>query len=315
MKLQTELNLQPQLEGNQIDYTSKVLLLGSCFSKNIGQKFDFFKFQYTVNPFGILFHPKAIETFVKRVVFQQKYTETDLIFYNEQYHCFDAHSSLSNVNASVLVNNLNAILQNTHQQIKETTHLIITLGTSWVYHHLKTDKTVANCHKIPQQEFKKSILSVTEVSESIQHINTLLQTINSDIDIIYTVSPVRHLKDGFVENTQSKSHLASAIHQLNTKKVVYFPAYEIMMDELRDYRFYASDMLHPNETAIDYIWEQFRQVWLHKNTLQIMKEVTVIRNGLAHRPFNYNSKLHQEFIKNLTVKKEKLLKEFPYMCF
>ena len=313
MKLQTQIPLQRQPEAQQISYASKVLLLGSCFSENIGRKFEFYQFQHTVNPFGILFHPKAIETFLERVVLLKKYNTEDFIFHNEQFHCFDAHSTVSDTNKTALQEKLNTILAKTQQQISKATHVIITLGTAWVYHHIQKNTTVANCHKIPQKEFEKRILSVAEITKSLQHIHTLLERINPNIKIIYTVSPVRHLKDGFVENMWSKAHLISAIHQIKNKQSLYFPSYEIMMDELRDYRFYAPDMIHPNETAIQYIWERFQHVWLHANTKNTMKEVTTIQNGLAHRPFNLNSKQHQQFLAALQLKKENLIKKFPFM--
>jgi len=315
MEFRTQIPLQKHKE-NLIDYASKVLLLGSCFSENIGSKFEYYKFQSTVNPFGILFHPKAIEVLLERVVSQRFYTADDLVYQNEQYHCFDAHSSLSNSNEEVLLKELNAILKSMHQQISETSHLIITLGTSWVYEHISTEKTVANCHKIPQREFNKRILSVQEITSCLQNIEQLVNQLNPTVQLIYTVSPVRHIKDGFVENQQSKSHLIASIHQvLNAQRVCYFPSYEIMMDELRDYRFYTADMVHPNELAIDYIWEQFQTVWFNSSVKVTMKKVAIIQSGLTHRAFNPSSEQHQQFLKQLDAKKENLLAEFPFIKF
>jgi len=323
MEFRTQIPIKKQT-NNLIDYQSKVLLLGSCFSENIGSKFEYYKFQSTVNPFGILFHPKAIETFLERVVKQDFYSEKDLIFHNERYHCFDAHSGLSNSNKEDLVSNLNGILKSTHHQILEGTHLIITLGTSWVYHHTVRNHTVANCHKIPQRAFEKRILSVQEIEASLKNIEQLVRSINNDVKLIYTVSPVRHIKDGFIENQQSKAHLLSAIHKViarGTKQSLarqstsYFPSYEIMMDELRDYRFYAEDMVHPNQTAIDFIWNQFKEVWINEKTAVTMKKVATIQNGLGHKPFNPLSEQHQLFLKQLEDKKEYLLEIFQFMKF
>ncbi len=315
MEFRTQIPLKKQ-KDNLIDYHAKVMLLGSCFSENIGSKFEYYKFQNTINPFGILFHPKAIETFFERVVNQNLYSEEDLVFQNEQYHCFDAHSILSNSNKEVLLSNLNKTLKATYQQITESTHLIITLGTAWVYEHIDTNKVVANCHKIPQKEFNKKILSVQEITDCLQNIEQLVKKVNPSIQLIYTVSPVRHIKDGFVENQQSKAHLLSAIHQiLKTHGVCYFPSYEIMMDDLRDYRFYTTDMVHPNQTAIDYIWEKFKEVWFNNSVNDTMKKVAVILSGLTHRPFNPTSEQHQQFIKQLESKKERLLADFPFMKF
>jgi len=315
MEFRTQIPIKKQA-NNLIDYQSKVFLLGSCFSENIGDKFEYYKFQNTVNPFGILFHPKAIETFIDRVVKQDFYTEEELVFQNEQYHCFDAHSSLSSSDKGGMLNNLNNVLKSTYQQILESTHLIITLGTTWVYEYVDTNKMVANCHKIPQREFNKRILSVQEITDCLQNIKQLVKELNPVIQLIYTVSPVRHIKDGFIENQQSKAHLLSAIHQtINNSEVCYFPSYEIMMDELRDYRFYTTDMIHPNQMAIDYIWNQFQVVWFDNSVGDTMKKVAVIQSGLAHKPFNPTSKKHKQFLKQLGIKIENLLMDFPFMRF
>lgn len=315
MEFRTQIPLGKQA-NSLIDYKSKILLLGSCFSENIGSKFEYYKFQNTINPFGILFHPKAIATFLERVVHQKLYSEDDLIFQNERFHCFDAHSSLSSSNKDELVSNLNSVLKLTHQQLTESTHLIITLGTAWVYRHTERNQTVANCHKIPQKEFDKQILSTQEITDCLQNIEQLVKKVNPSIKLIYTVSPVRHIKDGFVENQQSKAHLLAAIHQeLKRCNASYFPSYEIMMDDLRDYRFYATDMVHPNQVAINYIWEQFKGVWLDSSVNDTMKQVSVIQNGLAHKPFNSRSEQHQQFLKKLELKKETIINNFPFMKF
>jgi len=315
MEFRTQIPLKKQT-NNLIDYQSKILLLGSCFSENIGAKFEYYKFQAEVNPFGILFHPKAIETFLERVVKQKLYSEDDLVFHNERYHCLDAHSNLSDSNKGVLLNNLNTILKSTCQQIAGGTHLIITLGTAWVYEHISREQIVANCHKIPQKQFQKQILSVQEITDCLQNIGELVKDVNPLIQLIYTVSPVRHIKDGFVENQQSKAHLLSGIHQiLDAHNVCYFPSYEIMMDDLRDYRFYNADMIHPNQTAIDYIWRQFQLVWFSDSVKNTMKKVATIQNGVAHRPFNFESEQHQKFLKQLELKQENLVNEFPFMRF
>lgn len=315
MEFRTQIPLRKQ-KDNLIDYHAKVMLLGSCFSENIGSKFEYYKFQNTINPFGILFHPKAIETFLERVVEQKLYSEDDLIFQNERFHCFDAHSSLSNSNKEVLLSHLNTILKSTYQQITESTHLIITLGTAWVYEYVERNQVVANCHKIPQKQFQKQILSAQEITGCLQNIAQLVKGVNPKIQTIYTVSPVRHIKDGFIENQQSKAQLLTAIHQLlKGRNAAYFPSYEIMMDDLRDYRFYKTDMVHPNQMAIDYIWEQFQAVWFKGSVKDTMKQVSVIQNGLAHKPFNSGSEQHQQFVKQLELKKETIIRDFPFMKF
>ena len=323
MKLQTQIPFKKQ-EGNLIDYDSKILLLGSCFVENIGDKLEYFKFQNLQNPFGILFNPVAIERLICNTIEGRVYSEKDVFFHNEGWHCYDAHSKLSSTSREALLQNLNDGIVKTKQQIIESTHIIITLGTAWVYKHLESDKIVANCHKVPQNEFNKEILSIKEIVISLEEIVNKMAEVNPKATIIFTVSPVRHLKDGFIENQQSKAHLISAIHQLfllrafrviRERSLSYFPSYEIMMDELRDYRFYMQDMIHPNPTAIDFIWEKFKHVWVSENTFLTMDEVESIQKGLSHKPFNVNSEEHQNFLERLILRKKKLQVKFPQIVF
>ncbi len=297
-------NIPLQKERNQIDYKTAVLLIGSCFSENIYNTLAYYKFNVNSNPFGILFNPKAIEKLIYNAINLKKYTSKDIFQLNEQWHCFDAHSDLSKPTSAQLLDTLNTKINDTHQQLNAVTHLLITLGSAWVYRFIETDSLVGNCHKVPQKKFLKHLLTVDEINNSLEAICTLVKSINPKINIIFTVSPVRHLKDGFVENNLSKAHLLTAIHQIinKRKQLYYFPSYEIMMDDLRDYRFYNSDMIHPNKTAITYIWEQFTQVWIHKNAQPIMKEVDAIQKGLAHKPFNPKTKQHQQFLAALQQK-------------
>jgi hypothetical protein len=312
MKLQTKISLEKQSK-NQIDYNSHVLLIGSCFSENIGNKLNYFKFQNLQNPFGILFHPKAIESLISNAIESKTYSEEDVFYHNEQWHCFDAHSKLSNTSKEVLIQELNTNLNLTAEVVQNATHIIITLGTAWVYRELKSDKFVANCHKVPQKQFNKELLSVEVISTSLKNILSKIRSINHKASIIFTVSPIRHLKDGFVENTQSKAHLVSAIHQILDTHAFYFPSYEIMMDELRDYRFYSEDMIHPNQTAIHYIWEKFKSVWISEAAFKIMDEVDTIQKGLLHKPFNSNSVAHKAFLEKLQTKLNRLKVQFPHI--
>jgi hypothetical protein len=321
MNLQTIIPLKKQ-PYNPLDYHSKLLLIGSCFVENMGEKLDYFKFQTLQNPFGILFQPLAIENLITNAINKKVYLEENLFFQNEQWHCFDAHSKLSHLNKEVLLNTLNSQIQLTNEQLKSASHIIITLGTAWVYRRIETDTIVANCHKVPQKKFLKELLSVDEISQSLEAIVSLVKSVNQTATVIFTVSPVRHLKDGFVENTQSKAHLISAIHEfLNQKSLIYnrqsyyFPSYELMMDELRDYRFYAEDMIHPNQTAINYIWERFKDVWISDQASKTMEEVDAIQKGIQHRPFNPNSDAHKLFIQKLSEKRSKLQLVFPHISF
>jgi len=316
MNLQTNIKLEKQ-PHHQIDYSSKLMLLGSCFSENIGSKFEYHKFQSEINPFGILFHPVALENLITRSINQDFYTEDELIYHNEIWSCFEAHSKLNSVLKDDLLSKLNEQIKLMHQQINASTHIIITLGTAWVYRYITTDRIVANCHKIPQKQFQKELLSINDIVASLENIIALIRSVNPKVNFIFTVSPVRHLKDGFVENNRSKAYLLSAIHQIvePRKQLFYFPSYEIMMDELRDYRFYNQDMIHPNNVAVEYIWEKFKTVWLSEDAIGISQKVANIQTKKAHRPFNPNSDAHQKFLANLQLEIEDIQKEFPHIKF
>ncbi|OWP79486.1 GSCFA domain-containing protein [Flavobacterium oreochromis] len=301
-----------------IDYQSDLLLLGSCFSENIGNKFSYFKFKTTVNPFGIIFNPISIQKLIKRIVEKKKFTEEDVFYHHDLWHCFQIHSELSNPDKEELLKKLNKLIELTNQKISELSHCVITLGTSWVYRMNKTGEIVANCHKVPQKEFTKEILSVETIQESLTNIISLIQTLNPTVKFIFTISPVRHIKDGFFENNVSKGNLFSAVNQLLSTSQVnahYFPSYEIVMDELRDYRFYEKDMLHPNSLAIDYIWERFSESYFDSETVALMAEIESVQKSLSHRPFNPNTESHQKFLQKLETKKTILINKLSHLSF
>ena len=304
--------------ANPIDYNSKIVSFGSCFAENMGDKLLYYKFQTQVNPFGIIFNPFSIEKLIERVVLQRYFTKDDIFFFNERWHCYEVHSELSDADAEVVLSKLNRILSDTQKQLQQATHIIITYGTSWVYRHIETNAIVANCHKVPQKQFSKELLSIDSIQKSIQNTVSLIATLNPKCNFIFTVSPVRHLKDGFVENQVSKAHLIAAIYATtNTKQQTlnYFPSYEIMMDELRDYRFYTDDMMHPSSMAIDYIWERFAATQIDASAITTMELVQTIQKGLAHRPFNPNSESHQKFEANLKEKIATLEAQYSFMKF
>lgn len=310
--------LKPNPQEASISYNSKIVLLGSCFVENIGEKLHYYKFRTTTNPFGIIFHPEAIHSLIKRIVDQNKFTVGDIFFHNEQWHCFEVHSQLSNIDKNEFLETLNSLLKNTFEQLKNASHIILTYGTAWCYEHLLHKKIVANCHKVPQKEFKKKLSAITSLEHTIQKTLSIIETLNTNAQVIYTVSPVRHLKDGIVENNRSKSNLIASLHNTieKNKNASYFPSYELVMDCLREYRFYKSDLIHPNQITIDFIWEHFKSDWLHNTDTQTtLKQVTEIQQGLAHRPFNKNSTVHQKFLESIKNKKEVLKKKCPFIEF
>lgn len=318
MNLQTKILLKPS--ENQIGYQSQLLILGSCFAENMGEKLDYFKFQTLQNPFGILFHPLAIENLISKAIKREIYLDADIFFLNGRWHCFDAHSDLSDSSKEKLLEKLNKELEEVLQQITRSTHISITLGTAWVYRSAKTNIIVANCHKVSQKEFSKELLTVDIIQNSLENIIALVKSINKNAEFIFTVSPVRHLKDGFVENQRSKAHLITAVHNLlsfraESRNTSYFPSYEIVMDELRDYRFFKTDMVHPNQLAIDYIWEKFSEVWIAPKAYATMKKVDAIQKGLRHCPFNPDSEEHQRFLESIEEKITYLKQEYSFMKF
>ena len=300
----------------QIDYNSKIVSFGSCFASNMASKFDFYKFENLCNPFGIIFNIVSIEKIVNRIANLDYFTADDVFQNNGLWHCYEAHSCLSNANKYEFIDNLNQKLVESHLYLKSATTFIITLGTSWVY-ELKQSKTVvANCHKMPQKLFVKSLLTSEESAISLRNILTKIQEINPNVKFTCTISPVRHTKDGFYENNVSKSHLFTAIYGVtNTKLATYFPSYEIIMDELRDYRFYASDLLHPNETAINYIWERFTATQLLEETSDTINNVESIQKMLLHRHQNTHSFDYEVFNKKLIAKIAKLQGIYPMIKF
>ena len=296
-----------------IDYTSKLLSLGSCFAENMAEKFEYFKFENVVNPFGIIFNPISLEKLIFRSLHKKYFSEEDIFFHNEAWHCYEVHSELSNANKAEFLKILNQLIDSTNKQLQKLTHVIITLGTAWIYRHIETNEIVANCHKVPQKQFVKELLSIAPIEASLKNIIKEIHAVNSNCKFIFTVSPVRHIKDGFVENNVSKAHLISAINTL--QNVNYFPSYEIMMDELRDYRFYAEDMLHPNQTAIDYIWIKFFENYVDEKEFGTMQHVCDIQKALYHRPFNPNSESHLKFLENLNQKINTIVKKYPQFNF
>jgi hypothetical protein len=301
-----------------ITYESKIMLLGSCFATNIGNKFEYFKFQTTINPFGIVFNPVSLAKIIVRSVQKEYYTENDIFFHHDLWHCFEVHSELSHPDKNTFLNSLNELIDTTHQQITAASHLFITVGTSWVYRNIATNEIVANCHKVAQKEFEKELLTIKTIEQQIETILSALSVVNLNCKLIFTVSPVRHIKDGFAENTLSKAHLIAAIQRKiihHPTRLNYFPAYEIMMDELRDYRFYAEDMLHPNPTAIDYIWIQFYENYILKSEFEWMNQIYDIQRGLQHKPFNPNTASHQKFLSDLKIKMTTIKKKLPCISF
>lgn len=303
-----------------IDFNSKIISLGSCFAENMGEKLSYFKFQNTTNPFGIIFNAVAIEKLIYRAVNKIQFTEKDIFFHNDLWHCYQVHSELSNPNKEQFLEILNQLIQATNQHISEASHVILTYGTSWIYREISSQEIVANCHKVPQKQFEKVLLSAEENQIAIQNTVSLIRKINPNSAFVFTISPVRHIKDGFVQNQVSKANLLIAVYNMLKNdhfnlKADYFPSYEIMMDELRDYRFYAEDLLHPNNTAIRYIWNRFKENYISETTFSTMEEIDTIQKSLLHKPFNPDSESHLKFQSKLREKISTLVTRYPHIQF
>lgn len=320
MDLITKISIPPVAEDDQLSYTTPVVSMGSCFAAHLQEKFDYYKLPSFAHPFGTLFHPLAIERSLERVCLRQPFTEADFFLQDDLWLSFDLHSQWANTSLTTLLDTLNHNIFTLQEALAKTSFLVITLGTAWVYEHLPTGNIVANCHKQPQTLFKKQLLSLSQIKASLEHIVALVQRQQPHIKMIFTVSPVRHLKDGAQENLLSKSLLICAIHELlgtavqeKRNNLFYFPSYEILMDELRDYRFYKEDMLHPTEQAVQYVWERFTEVFFTPSAQSLMQEVAGIQRALSHRPFNPEGEKHQKFLANLEEKIKALQRKHPFL--
>ncbi len=314
MKFRTEIT-SPKYPF-QIDYQTKIFGLGSCFVDHMKNKFDYYQFQTQINPFGVIFNPVSIKNILQRIVNQQFFTPDDLFLHNNIWKSFDLHSVFNCDSAPKLLDDVNDKIIKAHQFLSQSNVLLITLGTAWVYRLKSTNEIVTNCHKVPQQKFTKELLSTTEIIDNLQDIISLAKTLSKDIKILFTVSPIRHLKDGFVENNVSKARLIDAIYQVvDQAKSFYFPSYEMLMDDLRDYRFYKEDMIHPNQMAVDYIWQKLQASLMHESTLQISKQVAKIRKSLQHKAFDKNSAQHQQFLEKIDKQIVILQKKYKWMVF
>lgn len=301
-----------------LNHTNKILLLGSCFTENIGKKLSEAKFRVDINPFGALYNAHAIASAMETLTSTKIYTEKDLISHQGLFHSMDHHSRFSNTKKEQCIVDINKRLLDSRIALASTDYAFITLGTRYTYYLKETKKVVSNCHKLPEKQFIRIASSVDDVVEYCQSILSKCLEINSNICFIFTVSPIRHWKDGASNNQLSKATLLLAIEQLQKlypKKVTYFPAFEIMMDELRDYRFYASDMIHPSETAVEYIWELFSETYFTKETKNIIQKCLDIKRALCHKPFNPSSEQHRQFMMQTLLKVDEIKQKFPYFEF
>ncbi len=296
-----------------ISYRSKVLFLGSCFSDNISQKLINGGFSITANPFGVLYNPISINNAFDMLLEEKSFDEKDLIQNNGLYHSFSHHGSFSKKTKEETLNLINNKIKENSDLLETVNVVFITFGTAYVYRYLKTQEIVSNCHKISEKEFEHFALTIEEIVSIYKILLDKLKSKNSNIKIIFTVSPIRHWKDGAHGNQLSKATLHLAIFELQKQFdfVYYYPSYEIIMDDLRDYRFYADNMIHINSQAINYIYQHFRKSFYSDKTKSIEQQVLKLKQAQNHRPFNSETKEHRNFIQKTKQKIEQLLLKYP----
>jgi hypothetical protein len=294
----------PSPSGASFSLGNSFLTLGSCFADAIGSRLANFKFQTCVNPFGTVYNPVSIGKLLRLVVLQQEMADDTFLSREGSFFNYHLHSSFFASTKPALQTQLKNVATQAKKSLSENSVLIITYGTAWVYERKDTGELVANCHKQPASLFTKRLLTQPEIVEGFNQTLTFLQSVQPTLRIILTLSPVRHLKDTLELNAVSKAVLRTSCYELQQAhaSVNYFPAYEIMMDDLRDYRFYKSDMLHPSEDAEEYIWQKFLQAYVDAPTQEFIKKWAAIRQDLNHRAFNPQSAAHQAFLQSLKSK-------------
>ena len=316
MQFQTHIQIRPF--ENKIDHREPILSLGSCFADNIAKRLQRAKFNTTAAPTGILFNPESIARTIERfdrarenkscLPTMQELHQANGVWYNH-----DFHSSLSHIDADIALSQMSEAVRRGAEALASAKVVIITFGTAFIYRLHESGEVVANCHKQPQRLFSREMLSTEDI---VQRYNALLQGPLANKRVIFTLSPVRHLGDGLEQNSLSKATLRVAIAEVVAKNnnTDYFPSYEIMMDELRDYRFYADDMAHPSTLAVEYIWERFMQTALSGATLDAIKRIEHITAAAEHRPFNPESDAHRAFCRKMLTECELLQNEIPDIC-
>jgi hypothetical protein len=313
-----KLTLEAKPSKYPIEFGDKLMLIGSCFTENIGAKFKSHLFEISENPYGILFNPVSVTNTLTEIMDLRKYKSDDLFQHNELWHSWSHHSRFSAIEKEVALENINRTILDAHHFLKSANRLVITLGSAWLYHltneaPLGKGQVVANNHKGPINWFFKSLMQPNELLESLQALVARLQTFNPNLQIVFTISPVRHLREGLIENNRSKAVLIHAVHELvsQSNQVDYFPAYEYVMDDLRDYRFYAEDLVHPNFAASGYVWDKLVETYMDHKTQAIMKQIAELQLAMNHKPFFTGSVEHQKFLQSCILKTETLMAAHP----
>lgn len=299
-------NLDPRIQHN-----SNIMLIGSCFTEHMTSFLNRNKFNTIQNSHGIVFNPLSVCKALSDILDNKKYLKSDLFYLNEYWHSWYHHSDFSDMDQAITLQKINQEIEAQHQFLKTTDYLFITLGSAFAYRLLENNIFVSNNHRAPSQWFEKVLLEINVIVEQLRHIQTRLIELNPNIRIVFTVSPVRHIRDGVIENNRSKARLLESIHSL--KNVYYFPAYELVIDILRDYRFYDLDMVHPNYQATAFVWEKFVAHCIEPSCTPLMKKMEQIYKAKNHLSKNVNSQAHKKFLKEHLDLCIFLKQEFPYL--
>lgn len=298
-----------------IDYNSRILLTGSCFTEHIGVQLQQHKFFTLTNPTGIVFDAPSVARHLLQVAEATPVSAADFFLHHGIWNHWNFHSDFSHTDRDEAVKHLNETIAGAHRFLQTATHLVITIGTAWFYRLNENNQPVANCHKVPQTAFTKTLCSVTEMTAQLQAALDAVLVLNPHIKIIFTVSPVRHLRDGMIENNRSKGRVLETVHTLceNNAACSYFPAYELVLDVLRDYRWFAADFAHPTTQAAQYVFERFTAAYIHSSTHEQMKQVLQVTTAMLHRPRFTGTPEHAQFKKQLLEKVQVLATQFPLL--
>jgi hypothetical protein len=314
--MEFRLELQPQPLDKKIQLRDKIFLSGSCFTEHMSAKLRNHKFRMFENPHGILFNPVSLAQSINDCIIARRYTVEELFEEQGIWSSWSFHSRFSDADRNVALSNMNNSVYGAHHFLQTSRWLMLTLGSAFVY-ELSDHKIVANCHKVPSSNFNKRLLSIEEVQATIEEMIYKLHIFNPELHIIFTISPVRHLRDGLIENNRSKAVLLHAVHHLVDKfdKMHYFPAYELVIDDLRDYRFFAEDMVHPNYQATEYVWQKFAESCIAPESREVMKEIHKINAARVHKPLHPGSDHHRIFLNKYLEQTHALAQRFPFLDF
>lgn len=311
--MQFSLDLEIPAWNQPITYKDSLFLIGSCFTGNMAERLAQHKFDIFLNPHGILFNPLSVTTSLIHYVSGKVYEEKDLFYLNELWNSWDHHTVFSDREKSRVLEKINERRKKASGFIRKARWIMITLGSAFQYYLKETGKPVANNHRAPAAWFDRRLLETGKVIESFSEALEKINSVNPGVQFLFTISPVRHAREGLIDNNRSKSRLIESVHELCSRfeNCSYFPAYELIIDVLRDYRFYDIDMVHPNYLATEYVWERFVKAAVSEETKAIMKQIREISVAKAHRPRFPDTEAHRKFLKSYQEKTESLLRKYP----